>query len=142
MRFVFSLILIFSTYLVFAQSSDTVKIYTSDSAQAGLFQMVDVKPAIDQKILRKLMIDSLQTAIEDAAVKGMKEGVYTVQVQFIVEVDGSISNIKALNDPGYDLAMKSENVMRASPKWNPGEKDGKKVRAYYIQPFTFVIQEQ
>jgi periplasmic protein TonB len=142
MRLLFALTCVLLTSTLFAQPTDTSKIYTSDSSQTGLFEMVDVKPAIDQKVWRKLIIDSLQHTIENAAINGIKLGVYVVKVQFIVEPDGSILEIKVLNDPGYDLARGSENVMRASPKWNPAEKNGKKVRCYHIQPITFVIQEQ
>lgn len=141
MRLLFCLIFFFTASTLFAQSTDTAKLYTSDSSQIGLFEMVDVKPSIDQKIWRRLLIDSLQHIIENAAINGIKEGVYVVKVQFIVEQDGSISEIKVLNDPGYDLAKGSENVMRASPKWSPAEKNGKKVRCYHTQPITFVIQE-
>lgn len=141
MRLLFTLILVLSISVLFGQSADTAKTYTSDSSQSGLLEMVDVKPSIDQKVWRKLLMDSLQRTIEDAAASGIKNGVYIVKVQFIVETDGSVSDIKALNDPGYGLAKKCEEVMKASPKWNPGEKNGKKVRSYHIQPITFVIQE-
>jgi periplasmic protein TonB len=142
MRLLFALICVLLTSTLFAQPTDTNRIYTSDSSQIDLFEMVDVKPAIDQKVWRKFIIDSLRHIIEDAASNGIKQGIYVMKVQFIVEPDGSISEIKVLNDPGYDLAKGCENVMRASPKWNPAEKNGQKVRCYHVQPFTFVIQEQ
>jgi protein TonB len=142
MRLLFFLVFILSTSVLFAQSTDTARTYTTDSSQIDSFEMVDVKPAIDQKVWRRLIIDSLQHVIENAAIKGMEQGVYTIKVQFVVEADGSISEIKALNDPGYDLAAGAENIMRASPKWKPAEKNGKPVRCYHKQPFTFVIQEQ
>jgi periplasmic protein TonB len=142
MRLLFSFISIFSISLLCAQSGEEAKIYKNDSSQAGSFELVDVRPSIDPKIWRKLVVSSLQKPIEYAASKGMKGGSYTVKVQFIVEIDGSITEIKALNDPGYALAKASEDIMRDSPNWNAAEKNGKKVRCYRIQPFTFIIQEQ
>ena len=80
--------------------------------------------------------------IEDAANSGMAPGNYTVNVKFLVEKDGSIADVKALNDPGYGLAQGAVEVVKRGPKWSPGEQNGKKVRSYHTQPITFQIQEQ
>jgi protein TonB len=71
----------------------------------------------------------------------MKPGTYIVQVKFLVEKDGSISDVHALNDPGYGLAKAAEKVLRTSPRWSPGEQNGRKVRSYHTQPITFMIQQ-
>jgi protein TonB len=83
----------------------------------------------------------LQRYIEDAASQGMNPGQYTVQVRFLVERDGSITDVKALNEPGYGLAKGAEEVVRRGPKWSPGEQNGRKVRSYHTQPITFVVSE-
>ncbi len=80
--------------------------------------------------------------IEDAASSGMSPGNVTVNVRFLVERDGSITSVQALNDPGYGLAKGAEEVVKRGPKWSPGEQNGKKVRSYHTQPITFQIQEQ
>jgi protein TonB len=84
----------------------------------------------------------LQRYIEDAAASGMNPGTYTVNVRFLVEKDGSITQVTALNDPGYGLKQGAEEVVKRGPKWAPGEQNGRKVRSYHTQPITFVIQEQ
>ena len=71
----------------------------------------------------------------------MKAGQYIVNVRFLVERDGSISDVKALNDPGYGLGAASVKVVRTGPKWKAGEQNGRKVRSYQTQPLTFVIHE-
>lgn len=71
----------------------------------------------------------------------MKAGAYAVQVRFLVERDGSISYVEALNDPGYGLAKAAVKVIKTGPKWRPGEQNGKKVRSFHTQPITFVINE-
>lgn len=55
-------------------------------------------------------------------------------VSFIVEIDGTLTNIRALKDPGFGTGAEAEKVMQQSPKWIPGRKEGKKVRVNYILP--------
>jgi protein TonB len=62
-------------------------------------------------------------------------------VRFLVERDGSIENVKALNDPGYGLARGAEQVVKSGPKWKPGIQNGNKVRSYHTQPIAFVIMD-
>jgi protein TonB len=63
-------------------------------------------------------------------------------VQFIVKADGSVSDVEALNDPGYGFAKDVVAMMKDSPKWNPALKNGKPVNSHHMQPVTFVIQQQ
>ncbi|MFY8010047.1 MAG: M56 family metallopeptidase [Flavobacterium sp.] len=55
---------------------------------------------------------------------------------FIVEMDGSLSNIKILRDMGYGTGDETLRVLKESPKWNPGKMDGKPVRTQYSLPIT------
>lgn len=55
-------------------------------------------------------------------------------VSFIVEIDGTLTNIRTLKDPGFGTGAEAEKVMQQSPKWIPGRKEGKKVRVNYILP--------
>lgn len=50
---------------------------------------------------------------------------------FIVEKDGSLSDIKVLRDIGYGTGQELIRVLKLSPKWKPGKKNDKKVRALY-----------
>ena len=72
----------------------------------------------------------------------MRAGNYTINVRFLIERDGRIADVKALNDPGYGLAKGSEKVVRTGPRWTPGEINGRKVRSYHTQPIIFSIQEE
>lgn len=84
----------------------------------------------------------LVPVIEAAANAGMKAGKYQVNVRFIVEKDGSISDVKALNDPGFGLALGAVNVVKTGPSWSPARQNGQIVRSYHTQPITFSIQEE
>ena len=107
-----------------------------------VFTKVETEASIDKAEWSAFLGKNLQPVIEHAASKGMNPGPYVVKLKFIVQQDGSISHIEALNDPGYELAEKTLAFMKNSPKWKPGLQNGKAVNCYHTQPVTFVIEEQ
>jgi protein TonB len=107
-----------------------------------IFEKVEIEASVNMSQWRRHLENQLQRYIEDAANSGMAPGQYTVSVRFLVEKDGSITDVKALNDPGYGLAKGAEEVVKRGPKWSPGEQNGRKVRSYHTQPITFVISDQ
>ncbi len=70
-------------------------------------------------------------AMRQANVQGI------VNVAFVVEADGSISDIKATSSPGYGSGEEAERVMALSPKWTPAYQNGKPVRVMYTIPIKF-----
>lgn len=141
MRFIFSLIIILSTNILFAQKNDSASGVLKDTS-SKVFNKVEIEPSVDLQQWIEHLRNNLQSPIEKAAKKGMKPGTYTVQVKFLVERDGSIADVQALNDPGFGLAKAAVKTVKTGPRWKAGEVDGKKVRSYHTQPITFVIQEQ
>jgi hypothetical protein len=69
-------------------------------------------------------------------------GKYTVWVQFIVDKDGSIINIKALTAWGYGMEEEVMRVIAKSPKWVPAFQFGRHVKAFRKQPLTFTVEEE
>ncbi|SHF68698.1 outer membrane transport energization protein TonB [Flavobacterium fluvii] len=59
-----------------------------------------------------------------------------VYVTFVVEKDGSLTDIKVLRDIGYGTGKEAIRVLKACPKWSPGEQNGKKVRCTYSLPIA------
>jgi hypothetical protein len=55
---------------------------------------------------------------------------------FIVEKDGSLSEIKIIRDMGFGTGQEVLRVLKSSPKWIPGMQNGKKVRVMYTIPFA------
>ena len=60
-----------------------------------------------------------------------------VVVKFIVEKDGSISNVEVIQSVDPDLDNEAMRVIKNMPKWNPAKQNGTEVRAYYYVPVTF-----
>ncbi len=65
--------------------------------------------------------------------EGLKGKVY---VTFVVEKDGSLTDIKVLRDIGYGTGTEAIRVLKRCPKWNPGVQNGKPVRVLYSLPIT------
>lgn len=58
-----------------------------------------------------------------------------VFVTFVVEKDGTMTGIKALNDPGHGIGREAVRVLKSiKAKWKPGIKCGKPVRTAYTLP--------
>ncbi|HVW97590.1 MAG TPA: TonB family protein [Mucilaginibacter sp.] len=63
----------------------------------------------------------------------------TVVVSFVVETDGSLSDIKVLKPVSPDLDAEAVRVMKLSPKWVPASKDGHPIRKITTFPIKFSI---
>lgn len=59
---------------------------------------------------------------------------------FVVESDGSLTNIRTLKDVGFGTGAEAERILQLSPKWLPGTKDGKAVRVSYVLPIPIQTQ--
>lgn len=59
---------------------------------------------------------------------GAKKGKYTVMVQYLIDKDGSIADVKCLNDPGYGIGQESVRAIRKRPAWEPAPQGGRRIR--------------
>jgi protein TonB len=64
----------------------------------------------------------------------------TVVLEFIVEKDGSLTNIKVFRDIGSDCGKEAVRLVEAMPKWSPGYKNGQRARAKFTMPFRFKLE--
>lgn len=62
-----------------------------------------------------------------------------IYVQFVVEKDGSITNVNVINDIGGGCGKEAARVVKLMPKWSPGMQNGRKVRVRYTLPFNFEL---
>ena len=63
-----------------------------------------------------------------------------VVVEFIVEKDGSLSDVKVKRGVDPSLDREAVRVVKSMPRWNPGKKDGQPVRVRFSVPVTFRLQ--
>ena len=78
-----------------------------------------------------------------AADEGASLGYYTVKVQFLVDSDGAISNVIAVEAPAAcpGCAVEAVRVIKKGPKWEPAVQNGRKVNYQAIQLVTFQVME-
>jgi periplasmic protein TonB len=64
----------------------------------------------------------------------------TVILGFVVEKDGSLSDIQVLRSPDQSLAAEAVRVVSAMPHWSPGLQRTKPVRVSFYLPIRFTLQ--
>lgn len=106
---------------------------TSDNEK--VYQVVEQQPSFPggREELFKYLAYNVKYPID--AAKNKIEG--RVLVTFVVEHDGSISNVNVANSVYPSLDKESIRVVSGMPKWIPGKANGKTVRVKYTIPITF-----
>ena len=63
-----------------------------------------------------------------------------VIVQFIIEKDGSISNVEIVKKAGWGMDEEAIRVIKLMPNWKPGKQNGKAVRVLFTLPINFKLK--
>jgi len=72
--------------------------------------------------------------------KSKRKGIQgRVIVGFVVEKDGSISDVKVWQGVNAELDKEAIKVVSGMPNWIPGTLDGEKVRVFYYLPIRFTL---
>lgn len=123
---------------VFAQSSTTKTEKTTTTTEDNVFTVVEQMPMFpggDSALMNYLC---KTVKYPEVAAKNGVQG--RVVVGFIIEPDGSITNVRILRGVDPSLDREAMRVVSEMPKWTPGVKDGKKVRVRYQEPVAFRLQ--
>lgn len=80
---------------------------------------------------RRLSIVKLPAAYYSGEIFG------TTMLQFIVDVDGRLTDIKVVKSVDPELDEIALDIIRQSPKWEPAVQYNRKIKAYRKQPITF-----
>lgn len=68
-------------------------------------------------------------------------GTYKAVVNFLVDSDGNVSQVNAVNNPGYGVKEEAEKLIKKGPKWKPAVQNGKIVASEVNQSITFTVPE-
>jgi protein TonB len=113
-----------------------------DDDENKVFEKVEVEASFKggEKEWRRYLERNLNanTPVEN----GAPEGSYQVVVQFIVDKEGKISDVKALTNHGYGMEEEATKIIRRGPEWVPAVQNGRNVKAYRKQPITFVVSQE
>ena len=73
----------------------------------------------------------------------MRDGIQgRVMVDFIIEKDGRLTNVKVVKGVSEELDAEAVKVISASPKWKSGRVDGEKVRTSMTLPVEFRLEKK
>ena len=109
-----------------------------DENRPGVYIVVEQMPEFPggDRALMDFVKDNIQYPAE-AKEKGIKGLLY---VNFIVEPDGSLSNIKVLKGVGGGCDEEAIRLVESMPKFKPGMQNGEAVRVSYTIPVIFRLE--
>ena len=106
----------------------------------GVYQIVEEMPVFPGG--EQAMMDFVSKNVvypKEAQEKGFSGRVF---VGFIVEKDGSVSEVKVLRGIGGGCDEEAVRVINGMPKWKPGKMKGEPVRVSYMMPINFKLTEK
>ncbi len=125
-----------------------------EKGNAGVIQITTKKPAnekldtIPDKVFTKVENEASFPGGQEAWIKYIVSKIQAAQesftnkdfgtcvLKFIVNTDGTISNVEATTMKKTKLAEVAINAIRTGPKWMPATQNGQTVAAYRLQPVT------
>ena len=112
-KFLLLVVLFFSVQLGYGQEKTIHPNQNSLYNSAG----IDLKPEFPggQKEFGKYIRKNYNVPREAKQIKG------NVYVTFVVEIDGTLTNIKVLRDLGFGTGKEAIRVLEQGPKWIPGQ---------------------
>lgn len=107
----------------------------SSTAYEKVFDVVEQMPEYPggPVAMMKFLMENMR--YPETAHKAGVQG--NVIVNYVVETDGTISNIKVVKKVSDELDAEAIRVVGTMPKWKPGMQNGKPVRVKYTVPITF-----
>ena len=116
-----------------AESSAPKKVFTGK-----VYDIVEQMPSFPGGLTALMNYLRTNTRYPAAAQKAGIEG--RVIVFFIVEPNGSVSNVEIVRSVDTDLDQEALRVVRQMPKWKPGKQDGSTVRVKFDLPIKFMLK--
>jgi TonB family protein len=118
-----------------AKTTIPVVMLDPPEADEKAFDVVEQMPQYPGGIGEMMKFLSMNIKYPEAAEKAGTQG--RVIASFIVEKDGTITNIKVVKKVSEELDAEAVRVINAMPKWTPGMQNGQPVRVRYTIPITF-----
>jgi len=132
----FPVILVF-LFCATNSKATNVTISIADTTHEKIFAQVEMQPQFPGGLqaFGVFLGQNIHYPADDAKNKIQGRVICT----FIVEKDGTLSNIKALRSPTEAMAKEALRVLALSPVWKPGYQNGKLVRVAYTVPINFSL---
>ena len=135
-RFLLPLALLSGALQVFSQNYPPAATRPDDK----VYEMFDINrpPAFPggEKAFSSYLLKNIQYPQEARNMKIQGK----VDLTFVVEKDGSLSDIKVVHGLGSGCDQEAVRVLKASPKWRPARQKGRIVRQQYNLPIGFWVR--
>ena len=117
--------------------SDKVIFHQKDTSRPILYLLADKLPEYPEgnSRIKQFLARNLHWPAEDLSFNG------TLLMSFIVEPDGSLSNVKVETNSCPPCNRECIKAMQKMPKWKPGELNHKPIRTLMYLPIDFTIRE-
>lgn len=106
-----------------------------DTGDAEVFVVVEDMPMFPGGNVQKWIAKNVKYPVL-AMENGIQGKVY---IQFVIEKDGSITDVKVIRGVDASLDKEAVRVVQSMPKWKPGKQRGKAVRVSYTLPINFQL---
>lgn len=107
-----------------------------EEEQNKIFEVVEQQPQFPGGSVNGWIADHIKYPVV-AAENGIQG---RVVVQFVVERDGSVSQVRVVRGVDPSLDKEAQRVISSMPKWIPGKQNGQSVRSRFTVPVTFRLQ--
>lgn len=107
-----------------------------EEEQNKIFEVVEQQPQFPGGSVNGWLADHIKYPVV-AAENGISG---RVVVQFVVERDGSVSQVRVVRGVDPSLDKEAQRVISSMPKWIPGKQNGQAVRSRFTVPVTFRLQ--
>ncbi len=138
MKFLFTFLISLIVCNLSAQVSETAKI-SDQHLEDSVLRKVEIEakfPGGDDQ-WNQYVKQEIEKHIDKLSRNKKSNG--TCEIQFIVDKDGSITNVEALSLKNSLLAKILINAIKEGPKWIPAFQHGKVVKAWRRQKVTFLL---
>ncbi len=107
----------------------------AENNDTTIYRVVDRQPEFPggYAALKSYIADHLQ--YPQTAIKRKAQG--RVMTTFVIEKDGSISNISVSQSPDESLSNEAIRIIQSFPRWQPGIQNGNPARVELIFPILF-----
>ncbi|TVQ87839.1 MAG: energy transducer TonB [Bacteroidetes bacterium] len=126
-----------ATVFTEVQEFTPIIVQEEEIEEEQIFTIVEDQPGFPggDAALMQYLTNNLRypTMAREAGIQG------TVFVTFVVERDGSITDVRILRGVGGGLDEEAVRVVRNMPRWTPGRQRGQAVRVQFNLPIRFVL---
>lgn len=112
---------------------------TESSSDNQIFQSVEIQPEPPGGLAAFMKWVGENYKYPQAAIEAGVNG--QVQISFVVERDGSLTDIKVVRDLKYGTGEAAVELLKKAKKWSPGIQNGRPVRVAYTLPIRLNLQQ-